>query len=95
MEHGGGPGLIGWVSIFAGVALLFTARYPRGLFNFVMGMNRWLFRVLAHAMLMTDHYPPFVLEQGPTESADPTPESPAPADERPDSWPPPPATSTR
>ena len=90
----GGPGLIGWVSIFAGVALLFTARYPRGLFDFVMGMNRWLFRVIAYAMLMTDRYPPFVLEQGPTEPGDSTPEAPAPTDERPDSWPPPPASST-
>jgi hypothetical protein len=62
-----GFGLIGWVTIFAGVALLFTAHYPRGLFDFVMGMNRWAYRVIGYASLMTDRFPPFTFDAGANE----------------------------
>lgn len=63
-----GGGLIGLLVILSGLALLFTGRYPRGLFNLVMGLNRWSFRVLAYTALLTDAYPPFRLDMGERES---------------------------
>jgi hypothetical protein len=60
-------GLIGVLVFFAGVALLFTTRYPQGLFDFVLGLDRWVARVAGYVFLMRDEYPPFRLDQGGAE----------------------------
>jgi hypothetical protein len=64
----GSPGLIGWLVIVAVVALLFVGRYPRGIAGLVVGLNRWVYRVVVYAVLMTDDYPPFRLDQGEVEA---------------------------
>jgi hypothetical protein len=49
--------------IIAWFAILFTGRYPKGLFDFVVGVGRWSLRVQAYALLLiTDKYPPFSME---------------------------------
>ena len=61
-------GLIALLVLFAGVALVFTKRYPPGIYDFVLGLDRWVARVAAYVLLMRDEYPPFRLDQGGTES---------------------------
>lgn len=52
-----------FVVVFAWFAILFTGRYPRGAFDFVVGVARWAYRVQAYVLLLvTDRYPPFSVE---------------------------------
>jgi hypothetical protein len=72
---GGGPfkggffagGLAGILAIIAGVTLALRRPYAESVFDFLMGMYRWAWRVVAYAALLRDEYPPFRLDNGPDE----------------------------
>jgi Domain of unknown function (DUF4389) len=55
--------------IIAFFAVLFTGRYPRGIFDFVLGVLRWSWRVTAYVYLLRDEYPPFSLDDDPSYPA--------------------------
>jgi hypothetical protein len=55
-----------FVAIFAFFAVLFTGRWPRGAFDYLVGTIRWAYRVAAYFHLMTDAYPPFSLADDPS-----------------------------
>ncbi len=63
--------------LIAGISLLFLGRYPRGLYDLLLGIARWSLRVIAYLALLTDQYPPFRLDQGDDE---PGPDPSGPAD---------------
>jgi hypothetical protein len=78
-----GGGLIGILTFIALVILLFTGRYPQGMFDLVMGLNRWVYRVWTYVGLMRDEYPPFRLDMGgpdPGRVAEPASPEPSPSD---------------
>src|SRR5687768_6631784 len=76
-----GVSLVGLLVLIAAIVLLFTGRYPKPIYDFVLGMDRWALRVGAYAALMTDHYPPFRLDTGGTDPGwvpgEPIPPSPS------------------
>jgi hypothetical protein len=60
-------GVVGLGLLIVGVSLLFTGRYPRGLYDLLLGIARWSLRVTAYVALLTGSYPPFRLDQGDDE----------------------------
>ncbi len=52
-------------TVLAWFAIIFTGRYPEGLWNYGLGVHRWQVRVASYVLLMTDRYPPFSLEDDP------------------------------
>jgi hypothetical protein len=69
-QSSAGISLLGMLVFVAGVFLLFTRKYPATLFDFTLGINRWIYRVITYVALMRDEYPPFQLDQGQHEPAD-------------------------
>jgi hypothetical protein len=72
-----GISLLGLLVVLAGFFLLITRQYPRALFDLIMGINRWVYRVITYVALMRDEYPPFRLDQGQHEPGDVEPDAPA------------------
>jgi Domain of unknown function (DUF4389) len=66
----GGYSVLNLLVVIAGFFLLVTGQYPRAMFDLLVGINRWLYRVLTYVALMHDRYPPFRLDQGQYEPSD-------------------------
>jgi hypothetical protein len=77
-----GTGLISILALIAAVVHGVRGRYPDSVFDFVMGMNRWCYRVMAYAALMRDEYPPFRLDNGGTDPGSMPVPPPPPAPEK-------------
>ena len=76
VQVGGWPGILALITFVAGVVLLVNGAPNRGLFDVIVGLNRWTYRVGVYAMLMTDVYPPFRYDGGGSEPWVHTPPAP-------------------
>lgn len=56
------------VVVIAFFATLFTATYPSGMWNFMVGVQRWALRVMAYYLFISDKYPPFTLSEQPEDT---------------------------
>jgi hypothetical protein len=63
----GGYSVLNLIVVLAGFFLLITGKYPRALFDLLIGISRWTYRVLTYLAFMHDEYPPFRLDPGPHE----------------------------
>ena len=75
-ESAAGISFLELLVVIAGFILLITSQYPRALFDLLIGLNRWVYRVTAYVALMRDEYPPFRLDQGQHEPGDVLPDGP-------------------
>jgi hypothetical protein len=64
-----GGGVVGVLVLVVGLLLLFKNRYPREVFDVMMGFNRWVVRVAAYFLLLRPEYPPFRVDPGAHEPA--------------------------
>lgn len=67
-QSASGYSILNLLVVIAGVFLLITGKYPRPMFGFLLGINRWLYRVVAYVAFMRDEYPPFRLDTAAADS---------------------------